>query len=188
MALIYENRTYLGKTLKNSGVGKKGEWKLYEVLFEAEGQYDFKCKMFGSCKGKELLEEGDEVCIGYEEGSYPHPEHGDIKTRTIKHVTAKQDKSQTTLKDKPIPTQTSTTPSVNVEVKSDVKVNDTMTAGELEFFKEYKDNMISAGHSITDLNFNHFIGTYLMNKEVDVTFVYASKLERFWEESVVPKQ
>jgi len=50
--LSTETLRYLGKMLKSEGVGKKGEWKLYQLQFDSGGNYPWKCSAFTSLSPK----------------------------------------------------------------------------------------------------------------------------------------
>jgi len=173
--LQYVTMTYVGKTFtKDFGEGNKG----YKYHFKENMDQQYPKNFWGSntTKGADILDEGKEFTIGFVHKANPK---GDSPLSMARFFGEPQQQSTTPTTDTPTMEPTQTTP--------EVAPGNDMTTDELEFFTEYKKNMLEAGHSITDLNFNHFIGTYLMNVEKDITYGYAQRMEKFWEDTVVPK-
>ena len=63
--LYNETLKYLGKTLKKEGSTDKGPWKLWELQFDCEGMYPWKCSCFDTLSPKSEFQVKD-----LEEGSY----------------------------------------------------------------------------------------------------------------------
>lgn len=81
--LMSETLKYLGKTLKGSGTKDDKDWKSWQLQFETDGQYEWKCKCWDSIKGGPVkeLEEGKYYEIVYKIQEWTSPEHGLVKSK-----------------------------------------------------------------------------------------------------------
>ena len=82
--LEYHTGYFSGKEFQKKGTTKDGkEWKLYKLnlKFTQDAPFGTKFTVFAGCKGWELLDEleGEPMVVGFERGSYVHPQYGTIE-------------------------------------------------------------------------------------------------------------
>jgi len=86
--LVFHTGLYQGKTFVKKGNKKDGtEWVLWNIIVKADDkdQYGTKFKVFGGCKGWDLLTDeiiGEPINLGFVRGSYSN-EYGVQESRTV---------------------------------------------------------------------------------------------------------